>query len=119
MAFLARHKLIIILALVVAGVAWWGLSGVGSSPSSLLTTQSVDSSLSPADQSLVATLLQLRAVKLDGTILSEPAFKALSDFSTKIVPEPVGRDNPFAPFSVQTTQSENSAHAASIFTPGR
>lgn len=121
MGFLMKHKLIIILAVVVAGVAWWGLSGVGgsASSSSLLTTQGVQTGLSPADQSLVATLLQLRAVKLDGTIFSEPAFQALKDFSTQIIPEPVGRPNPFEPLIPLATTSPGSSHASAIFTPGR
>ena len=120
MKFFARHKLIIVLAVVVAGVAWWGLSGSGSSPSSsLLTTQPLDPSVSPADQNLVATLLQLRAVRLEGTIFNEPTFKALQDYSTQIVPEPVGRDNPFAPLNTRTTPTAISTNAASIFTPNR
>ncbi len=117
-----RHKLIIILAIVVAGLAWWGLSGIGSSSSpssSLLSTQGGDASLTPADQNLVATLLQLRAVKLESTIFSEPAFGALKDFSTPIIPEPVGRENPFEPFLHMATSTPGSSHASSIFTPGR
>ncbi len=121
MKFLLKHKLIIILAIVVAILAWWGLSGLGGAPSSpsLLSTQGGDKALTPADQNLVATLLQLRAVKLDGTIFSEPAFAALKDFSTPIVPEPVGRQNPFEPFLHIATSSNSSAPASSIFRPGR
>ena len=80
--------------LLVVG-AWWGLSG-GTPSDSLLTTQST-SNLSDTEKGLVDTLLQLRAVTLSGTIFSDPAFMVLRDFGTQIVPEPVGRLNPFAP----------------------
>jgi hypothetical protein len=119
MSFILRYKFIILtVAILVAGAAWWGLSGSGTSPS-LLSTEGGTSGLSAADQNLVATLLQLRAVKLDGTIFTEPTFRALQDFSTQIVPEPVGRPNPFAPITVQATSTAASSHAAAIFTPGR
>ena len=121
MAFLKAHKIIVILAIIVAVGAWWILSSLGGSSSSnaVLTTQPLDSNLSPADQNLVSTLLQLRAVKLDGGIFSEPAFQALKDFSTQIIPEPVGRPNPFLPLPVGGVTSASSSHAAAIFTPGR
>lgn len=121
MGFIARHKLLLILiVIVVAGVAWWAMSGGGSSPStSLLTTEGSEAGLSPADQNLIATLLQLRAVKLDGTIFSEPAFSALKDFSTQIVAEPVGRPNPFAPLSSAGASSGSSARESVVFTPSR
>lgn len=120
MGFLSQHKLVIILAVVVAGFAWWGLSGTGtSSPASLLTTKGVGANLNHTDQSLVATLLQLRAVKLDGTIFSEPAFAALKDFSTQIISEPVGRPNPFEPLTLSGASTASSTHSSAIFTPGR
>lgn len=120
MNFILRYKyIIIVVAILVAGAAWWGLSGAGSpTSSSLLTTEGANTGLSPADQNLVATLLQLRAVKLDGTIFTEPAFRSLQDFSTQIIPEPVGRSNPFAPITVHATSTTDSAHASAIFTPG-
>ena len=122
MEFLSRHKITILLAIVVAGAAWWGLSSFSSSsssPSSLLTTEGVDSTLSPQDQTLVATLLQLRSVTLDSAIFSEPSFTALQDFSTPIVAEPVGRPDPFAPLTSPADLSASSTHAAAIFTPAQ
>lgn len=94
---LSRKTIIIILgAVAVAGAAWYGFSGT-SSTGSLLSTQTADTSTSAADQDLVTTLLTLKAVSLSGTILSDPSFKGLKDFSTQIVQEPVGRPDPFAP----------------------
>jgi len=116
MSFISQHKLIVFLVvIVVVGVGWYGLSG-SSTPSPTLTTTQVAGS-SPADQTLVSTLIALRAVKLDATIFSNPAFLSLKDFSTQIVPEPVGRDNPFAPLQTSASVSATSTRAAQIFAP--
>ncbi len=88
-----------IVALVVGGV-WYGMSGGGAQPEGLLTTETVDTgspSADSEDRELVETLLTLRSITLSGTIFNDPAFKALQDFGTTIIPEPVGRQNPFAP----------------------
>ena len=117
MQFLSHHKLVIILGVVVvAAVAWWAISG-GSAPSSSLVTNESAAGVggNVADQNLITTLLALRTVKLDGAIFSEQTFKALKDFSTQIVPEPVGRANPFAPLSSGVTST--STPSDSIFRP--
>lgn len=116
MNFISQHKLsIIIVAVVLALGVWYGLSGTPT-PSPTLITQS---SSSGADQDLVSTLLALRAVKLEGTIFSDPAFVNLKDFSTQIIPEPVGRPNPFAPLSSGGSASASSTHALQLFVPSR
>jgi hypothetical protein len=96
--FILTHKImVIIVALLLAVAVWIGLTSSSSSSSSLLTTESSDANT--PDQDLVATLLALRAVKLDGSIFQDPGFQALKDFSTQIIPEPIGRPNPFAPLT--------------------
>lgn len=111
---LAGHKLLVVVAgLLVAGGIWYGLSASPASPGIVATPTSGN----PADQGIVAILLTLRAVKLDGTILNDPSFVSLKDFSTQIVPEPVGRDNPFAPLG--TSRAGSSTKDAQIFAPRR
>ena len=86
------------LAIVVAIAAWYVLGG-GSGDEQLLVTENFATPASQAEKDLVATLLELRSVTLDGTIFSDPVFKSLKDFGSQIIPEPVGRPNPFAPLS--------------------
>lgn len=119
MSFFSQHKLIAAILIVVVLVgAWYALSG-SSTPAPTLTVTSVAGS-DTADQTLVATLLQLRSVKLDATIFSDPAFLALQDFSTPIVSEPVGRPNPFAPLqSSAATPATGSVQSGQIFTPSK
>ena len=98
MQSLLQHKLLLILAgIAVAGVVWYGLSPSTVEPD--LVPSPTETGGVQADPGIVATLLTLRAVKLDGTIFSGTTFRELKDFSTEIVSEPVGRMNPFAPLS--------------------
>jgi hypothetical protein len=108
MATIMQHKLYAFLAvaILVGGIAWWSLSEAPADQS-LLASESV--SEQTGDRELVETLLQLRAVSLSGTILGDPAFQVLRDFGTQIIPEPIGRPNPFAPLSpfAATTSAQN------------
>lgn len=49
------------------------------------------------DQDLIALLFELRAIRLDDAIFSDPLFHSLQDFGQELVAEPIGRQNPFAP----------------------
>src|SRR3989344_5671903 len=129
MQTLLRNKLILVIsALVVAGIARYGLSppppvpDLTSTPIATLGTKNIG-------QGIITTLLSLRAVKLEGTIFSNTVFKQLKDFSTEIVVEPAGRTNPFAPLSApsapppqpQSSQQlqapKSNANTIPIFTP--
>ena len=108
--------LALIVVVIVLGGMWYVLYGGSSAPAPSLTTTGTGSG-NPADQTLVSTLLALRAVKLNATIFSNPAFMSLKDFSTQIVPEPVGRPDPFAPLAASTSASANTTRSAQIFSP--
>lgn len=103
-----------LLALILVLGGWYFLSG--STPVAPDLTTSGDDSV---DQGLISTLLELRAVKLDGTILSDPGFLSLRDFSTQIIPEPVGRPNPFMPISGSASAASGAQSGPSTFTPKR
>lgn len=106
----------IALGIIAAlGALWWSLSGE-TPTNSLLTTQSANGGV-PGDKELVDTLLQLRAVSLSGTIFLDPSFMILRDFGTQIVPEPVGRPNPFLPLTSRPTSTK--AAGTLLFTPPR
>ncbi len=114
---LFKHKTytFIGLGILVALIAWWTLSAGTPASTSLLETQTVGDQSVAADKGLVGTLLQLRAVSLSGAIFSDPAFRVLRDFGTQIIPEPVGRPNPFAPISAPVATT--SARDAQLFKP--
>lgn len=114
-----HNKLIfIIIIVVIAGGVWYGLSISGAPEPLLVTTTSEGGSVSAqnTDQEIIGTLLALRAVTLSGSIFSDPSFVTLQDFGTTIVPEPVGRENPFAPLRTSVPPA-STAGAAQLFTP--
>lgn len=104
MQLFSQYKLYIFLgvAVLLAIGAWWLLSDT-SQDDALITTKNVQGVA--VDKELVGTLLQLRSISLSGTIFSDPAFQQLQDFGTQIIPEPVGRPNPFAPTSYRSTST--------------
>jgi hypothetical protein len=120
MQWIKQHFLIFLGVIVVlCAMVFYAMSS-SAPPAPILTTSGTTGSPSAdsSDQELVATLLALRAVTLSGTIFQDPAFISLSDFSTPIVPEPVGRPNPFAPLQSGTSTPDNS-RTTQLFTPTR
>lgn len=110
MALLQNKMVLMVLGgVLIAGVVWYSfLRDRGSE--SLVQTNDLTTATA-ADSDIVNTLLELRAVSLSGTIFSDPSFLRLKDFGSAIVPEPVGRPNPFAPL-----QGQGAAAAASTGT---
>jgi hypothetical protein len=112
MQYILQHKLLSLgVFIVLLGALWYGFAA-SSSPAPVLSTTNLANSTDTQDQELVSTLLQLQAISLDGTILSDPGFLSLQDFTTQITPEPVGRPNPFAPLppgalATDTPQAQN------------
>jgi hypothetical protein len=109
MEYIKQHKLLTgILLVIILGAVWYEFTG--SSPSPVLSTANTGNATDTEQAQLVSTLLQLQTVTLNGTILSDPGFMSLQDFTTQVVSEPVGRPNPFAPVSpgsvVEATTSQ-------------
>ena len=50
-----------------------------------------------AERELLSLLLELRTVQLKGEIFDDPTFRSLNDFGQVLEPQPIGRENPFAP----------------------
>lgn len=96
-----KFYIIALLALMIAVGAWWFLSAEPQDGELLATDSPTGGGL--VDKELVGSLLQLRAVSLAGAIFSDPAFMDLQDFGTQIIPEAVGRPNPFAPTTYRGT----------------
>jgi len=107
-----QNKLVILIVggVALAGMVWYSFlrdRGDGS----LLQTDDLTVA-TEADSDIVTTLLELRAVSLSGTIFTDPAFLLLQDFGSEIIPEPVGRPNPFAPLPGAAAANAAAAAAA-------
>jgi hypothetical protein len=97
--FVKQHKIpVAVICLLLIAATWYEFTQT-SGPTPTITTTTVGGDSSASNQALVQTLLTLQAVTLSGTILSDPGFISLKDFTTQIVTEPVGRPDPFEPYS--------------------
>ncbi len=119
MSGLLKNKavVVVVLAILVAAFVWYGMFKGGETPTPTLTSESV-AGADASNAELISTLNQLRSMTLSGSIFSDPTFQGLRDFSTQIVPEPIGRDNPFASlgvFAVPASAADN--HASGLFAP--
>lgn len=97
MSIFTRFKnIFIILVVVAAAFVAYSVFFTGGNTGAL-TVQEVDPSQTAVEQELIALLLQLKSIKLDPSLFDNADFQSLQDFSQGLVPEPVGRPNPFSP----------------------
>lgn len=106
MSFFSKYKGIIIGGvLVIAGFIAYSYFFTGGSQQAL--TVETPSSNAAVDADLITLLTTLKSIKLDAAIFSDPAFQSLQDFSQALVPEPIGRVNPFAPLGNISPPAQN------------
>ncbi len=89
-------KLLIAVGVIIVLLIGWNFFSGDSAPAGL-TSQSVSTLPSEEGGDLIALLLELKSIKLDTSLLQNSTFLTLQDFSVTLIPEPVGRANPFAP----------------------
>lgn len=64
-------------------------AGLVSTPAAVTSTS--------ATREAATTLQKIKRIEVDTGIFSETSFVSLTDYRVEILPEAVGRDNPFAP----------------------
>lgn len=108
---LKKNKILLGVFVVVTVIFLWStLSGGGTpTPSSSLLTSTTQTSRVTVDQDIVRLLLDMQVLKLDGSVFNTPAFVLLRDFGREIVPEPIGRQNPFAPVTTSPAVNANTS----------
>lgn len=99
MNMLGKYGNIIIGAIVVVAAFFIYTYFFTSPATPALSATSAQSATAVSDQDLIVLLSTLHTIKLDDSIFSDPTFQSLTDFSTALVPEPVGRTDPFSPLS--------------------
>lgn len=75
------------------------------------------SGLPAEDGDLLSLLLQLKSITLSDELLTDSTFVTLQDFTVKLIPEPVGRRNPFAVIGAIESKPTASTTTASTTTP--
>ncbi len=89
----------ILFAVVFAVILWIGYKVFFSGDDAVLSTQDVlvISQATRDTQDFLTKLQQLRGIQLDESIFTDARLQSFIDHRQPIVPEPVGRANPFAP----------------------
>lgn len=109
-----QNKIIlIVLVVIIAGFAWYGLADRTPSTSLLTNDSRADSTV--VEQDILRLLLDMRSIRLDSSVFENPAFTSLRDFGRSIVPEPVGRTNPFEPAESAFEISDEDEAASAVF----
>lgn len=84
------------LVVIVVGFVVYSMFFTGGDTRTLVT-EDVDPAQTAVEQELITLLLELRSIRLDLSLFDDVDFRSLTDFSQELVPEPVGRPNPFSP----------------------
>ncbi len=91
------------ILVVILGLGYYLFASSGA-PAPLTTTDSTTT----VSQQLLVTLSNLQTIELNGAVFTDPTFVSLNNFGTTIPTQPVGRANPFAPFtSIAPTTPSN------------
>lgn len=101
MNFLKGNIKNIVILVVVLGAAFYLYSYFfgGNSSTDALSVSGPAVEGGGVGKDLLVILADLRTLKLDDSIFTDPSFRALKNFRVELTPEPVGRDNPFAPIN--------------------
>jgi hypothetical protein len=91
-----NQKLIIVIVVIIIGLAIPGYFLLSSQSSGDAVVASAPTS--EAEAVFVNLANQLVPLGFDTAILSDPRFTALVDLHTAVLPETLGRHDPFAPF---------------------
>jgi len=93
-----KQNKILIISLIVVAIffVWFSMSGKGQS-GKLLTSQSASTISNKKDREVLQSLEDTKAIQLNNALFKTVAFKSLVDFGQNIIPEPIGRINPFSP----------------------
>lgn len=111
MAIFQNKIVILVVGSILVAAAGWYIFLRDTAVTPLLQTEDLTTATG-TDKDIVETLLMLRAITLSGTIFTDPAFVTLKDTGIQIVPEPVGRPNPFLPLTGSTTPASPVSPAA-------
>ncbi len=123
-------KKIIIIAVVImlAFVGYSMVTGKGgsstSSNSKVITKQSIafaqagqagSAALDGPGKEFVTQLLAIQSIKFNLNLFADPVYQGLRSFSKQIIPQEIGRQNPFAPLDTDFSALGGSASLSNSF----
>ncbi len=115
---MSNNKKIIIAGIIVFAVFAYAHAFQNETqaqePLIALDTTSSGGGTNQQGQEILALLADLKKVRLDESIFSDPKFQELQDFSMELNPEPKGRPNPFAPLGRDAVLNESTPGTAAV-----
>ncbi len=85
----------IIIAILFGGFIVYN-NFIKAPESTELVKKDTPSAVKAPEQDFLPLLLRIQNITLDEKLFLDPVFRALVDFGQKIIPEPIGKPNPFA-----------------------
>ena len=92
-----KSIIIIVGIIVVALIAYFYYEGSKSASNSNLVSTPADVDAQQVGVRVLNLLNQIKSLKIDTTLFSDPSYQTLRDYSVAIPQQNVGRSNPFAP----------------------
>ena len=87
----------IIIIIVVAAMVYFYFSGDPVDTTSSIEDPSVTSETLVAGSQILALLNQISVIDIETSIFNTPVYRSLVDHTVTVLPQNVGRPNPFAP----------------------
>lgn len=98
MTSLVKNGLVLIGLILVGGLGYY-LFVIKGDSATLVGGERINDAKLTSDQFL-RQLNEIKSYDLSGDVLRDERFRSLVDFTEPIVPQPIGRENPFAPVLV-------------------
>lgn len=91
---ISKNKILVVALIVVAVVGYYMFKG----PEKENLTTVETGAPGTIGQELVVEINRLKALQnLEGKLFNDSAFVSLQDYTQTVMPQPLGRNNPFAP----------------------
>lgn len=106
MNFLKEHKMgILVVVVIVIAFVLYSIFFTGEEDE-IITSETSEEASIVVGADLLGMLLELKSLTLDSSVFSNEIFRALVDYSVDLAPQPIGRDNPFAPIGFEGSGPE-------------
>jgi hypothetical protein len=104
MSKLIKKAIILVVVVIIIAVFWNIFSGKKADDASLTVVEGEGSAFALTDDSIVedtflGTLLNISTLSLNDSVFGDPRFASLQDFTVTLIPQSIGRTNPFLPTS--------------------
>mgnify|MGYP003451477546 FL=1 len=122
MSKLIKKAIILVVVVIIIAVFWNIFSGKKANNASLTVIEGDGLALALTDDSIVedtflGTLLNISTLSLNDSVFGDPRFSSLQDFTVTLIPQPLGRTNPFLPAGTVVSAPTTTTTSTTVTTP--